>query len=235
MGPDVALEPRDPRRPLDDAQRAGRRASAHVAGSQRPPLRGDPDARDLADHGRGRLAARPRSSTARPAARPSTPTAPATRGSSRSTAGPTRRARRSRIATTHMKRRHEPARGARRARPGARRPRRARPRRALYDLLCCPYADRNIVNGRGAAGYGSAVLPPRRPRRRCWSRDADAHTTNEAVADNRRLGAKPWLERSEQRPRGGASFTREPTLRRTRWPPPRPGLRPSTTSSTASP
>ncbi len=69
------------------------------------------------------------------------------------------------------------------------------PAAQLYDLLL-PYADRNIVNGRGAAGYGSAsyhlaVLAT------LLERDPTAHY-EKAIADNVRLGAKPWLERAEQ-------------------------------------
>src|SRR4051812_6989178 len=65
----------------------------------------------------------------------------------------------------------------------------------VYDLLL-PYADRNIVNGRGAAGYGSAsghlaVLA------RLLGRDEDARRHFEdARRHNQRLGAAVWIERS---------------------------------------
>jgi DNA-binding SARP family transcriptional activator len=70
------------------------------------------------------------------------------------------------------------------------------PAATVYDLLA-PYADRNIVNGRGAAGYGAAsyhlgVLAD------LLGRDSARHF-EQAVADNGRLGAKLWLERSERR------------------------------------
>ncbi len=70
------------------------------------------------------------------------------------------------------------------------------PAAQLYALLE-PYADRNIVNGRGGAGYGSAslhlgVLAD------LLDRDS-LHHYERAVVDNGRLGAKPWLGRSEQR------------------------------------
>jgi hypothetical protein len=70
------------------------------------------------------------------------------------------------------------------------------PAATVYDLLA-PYAARNIVNGRGAAGYGAAsyhlgVLAD------LLGRDSARHF-EQAVADNGRLGAKLWLERSERR------------------------------------
>jgi len=70
------------------------------------------------------------------------------------------------------------------------------PNPAVYDALL-PYAGRNIVNGRGGAGYGAAsyhlgVLAD------LLGRDSERHF-EQAVADNGRLGAKLWLERSERR------------------------------------
>jgi hypothetical protein len=65
----------------------------------------------------------------------------------------------------------------------------------VYDRLA-PYAQRNVLNARGAAGYGSASLPLGllaallgRPDR------ARAHLTD-AVARNAAMGATAWAERS---------------------------------------
>jgi hypothetical protein len=69
----------------------------------------------------------------------------------------------------------------------------------LYELLA-PYADRNIVNARGAAGYGSAsahlaVLA------RLSGRDPEPHLAA-AEAHNRRLGATTWLQTRTERSAG---------------------------------
>ncbi len=86
------------------------------------------------------------------------------------------------------------------------------PAAELYALLE-PYADRNIVNGRGGAGYGSASL---HLGVLADLADRDSmHHYERAVVDNRRLGAKPWLERSQQRLAPVLASRDEPTLRRT--------------------
>ena len=56
------------------------------------------------------------------------------------------------------RRRHEPPRGAGRDRARDRAHGDAAPAAGAYDRLA-PYADRNVVNARGAGGYGSAELP----------------------------------------------------------------------------
>jgi tetratricopeptide (TPR) repeat protein len=72
------------------------------------------------------------------------------------------------------------------------------PAAQLHGLLA-PYADRNIVNARGAAGYGSAshhlgVLAELLGRRA----QAEAHY-RDALRHNERLGAALWLARTRER------------------------------------
>ena len=65
----------------------------------------------------------------------------------------------------------------------------------LYDLLL-PYADRNIVNGRGGAGYGSASLHLGVLARLLGrNEDAERHF-RQADLHNQRLGAAVWIDRS---------------------------------------
>ena len=65
----------------------------------------------------------------------------------------------------------------------------------VYDRLA-PYAQRNILNARGAAGYGSASLPLGLLAALLGRRDrARAHLTD-AVARNTAMGATAWAERS---------------------------------------
>ncbi len=65
----------------------------------------------------------------------------------------------------------------------------------VYDRLA-PYAQRNILNARGAAGYGSASLPPGLLAALLGRRDrARAHLTD-AVARNTAMDATEWAERS---------------------------------------
>jgi tetratricopeptide (TPR) repeat protein len=69
------------------------------------------------------------------------------------------------------------------------------PAATLYDILA-PYADRNIVNGRGGAGYGSASLHLG-VLARLLDRDEDAQRhLADARRRNQRLGAAVWMERS---------------------------------------
>jgi hypothetical protein len=69
------------------------------------------------------------------------------------------------------------------------------PAATLYDLLE-PYADRNIVNGRGAAGYGSASLHLGVLARLQGDDDTAQRHFEDARRDNQRLGAAVWIERS---------------------------------------
>jgi tetratricopeptide (TPR) repeat protein len=71
------------------------------------------------------------------------------------------------------------------------------PAARLYDLLA-PYAGRNIVNGRGAAGYGSAEHHLGTLAALLGRAGAAQRHFERALAENRRLGAKHWLERSER-------------------------------------
>jgi hypothetical protein len=74
------------------------------------------------------------------------------------------------------------------------------PAARLYDALL-PYADRNIVNARGAAGYGSASLHLGLLAN-LLGRDAEHHF-EAARRHNERLGAKVWLDRQPaHRPTG---------------------------------
>jgi hypothetical protein len=59
-----------------------------------------------------------------------------------------------------------------------------------------PYADRNIVNGRGAAGYGAAAYHVA-TLTAVLGRDATAHF-EQALELNAKLGAHPWLERTRE-------------------------------------
>jgi DNA-binding SARP family transcriptional activator/tetratricopeptide (TPR) repeat protein len=69
------------------------------------------------------------------------------------------------------------------------------PAAQLYDALA-PYADRNVLNARGAAGYGSASLHLGTLARLLGrDEDADRHF-RDANAHNQRLGAAVWIERS---------------------------------------
>jgi DNA-binding SARP family transcriptional activator len=69
------------------------------------------------------------------------------------------------------------------------------PAATVYDALA-PYAERNIVNGRGGAGYGSASLHLA-VLARLLNRDEDARRHFEdARRHNQRLGAAVWIERS---------------------------------------
>jgi tetratricopeptide (TPR) repeat protein len=69
------------------------------------------------------------------------------------------------------------------------------PAERVYDLLL-PYADRNIVNGRGGAGYGSASLHLA-VLARLLGRDDEARRHDQAArTHNQRLGAALWIERS---------------------------------------
>jgi hypothetical protein len=69
------------------------------------------------------------------------------------------------------------------------------PAAQIYDLLL-PYADRNIVNGRGGAGYGSASLHLA-VLAQLLHRDEDAaRHFDDARPHNQRLGAAVWIERS---------------------------------------
>lgn len=85
------------------------------------------------------------------------------------------------------------------------------PAAQLYDALL-PYADRNIVNARGAAGYGSASLHLGLLAN-LLGRDAEHHF-EAARRHNERLGAKVWLDRQPTHPRsatGSRRTTHDPT------------------------
>ncbi len=69
------------------------------------------------------------------------------------------------------------------------------PAAQVYDLLL-PYADRNIVNGRGAAGYGSASLHLGVLARLQGDDDTAQRHFEDARRHNQRLGAAVWIERS---------------------------------------
>ena len=144
---------------FDDAERLIEAVRRHRS-PERPPLRGDPAVRARLEP---RALPRARRRAARARDRPpggvrlplrllldAGRARPRRRGARADRLGRARRLR-------PPRRRHEPPGRARRAHAGdarARRPdaRRRRPRRG-----CEPYADRNIPNGRGAAGYGGAT------------------------------------------------------------------------------
>jgi AAA ATPase domain/Bacterial transcriptional activator domain len=64
-----------------------------------------------------------------------------------------------------------------------------------YERLA-PYADRNIVNARGAGGYGSAALHLGQLAALLERREEAAAHLRDAVARNAALGADAWLARS---------------------------------------
>jgi hypothetical protein len=59
-----------------------------------------------------------------------------------------------------------------------------------------PYAARNVINGRGAAGYGSAALHVA-TLTAVLGRDATARF-EEALERNAALGSRPWLARTRE-------------------------------------
>ena len=236
VGPDVARDAGDPRRALR-GRRGADRATRRATRPERAALRRDPGLRARLEPRSTSTSSTRRRSSARPAARPSTRTAPATRGCSRRRAAATRRASRSPGSRRRLRaprRRHEPARRARRARPGDRVLGDPTHAAGVLERLA-PYADRNIPNGRGAAGYGSAahhlaVLEAllgrdagRASRRRCGATRARQPALGRDARGVRRVPADAA---------GGSVASSRPEEER-RWPRRRPG--PSTTSSTASP
>ena len=62
----------------------------------------------------------------------------------------------------------------------------------VYDALA-PYADRNIVNGRGGAGYGSAELHLGLLAELLGKPDAARGHHARARANNLRMNARAWL------------------------------------------
>jgi hypothetical protein len=116
-------------------------------------------------------------------ARPTTPTAPGTRGSSRVRGATTR------LAPTSPGSRPTAGPASPTTSTGTRD---AGPAAGAYERLA-PYAERNIVNGRGAGGYGSAELPLGLLADVLGRRDdARAHLTR-AVARNTAMGADWWV------------------------------------------
>jgi DNA-binding SARP family transcriptional activator/tetratricopeptide (TPR) repeat protein len=69
------------------------------------------------------------------------------------------------------------------------------PNSTVYDALL-PYADRNIVNGRGGAGYGSASLHLALLAQLQGDDEAARRHFEQASEHNQRLGAAVWIERS---------------------------------------
>jgi hypothetical protein len=62
-----------------------------------------------------------------------------------------------------------------------------------------PYADRNVPNGRGAAGYGSAALHVA-TLNVLLGRDEEAERRfEEALRRNTALGSHPWMARTRER------------------------------------
>jgi hypothetical protein len=62
-----------------------------------------------------------------------------------------------------------------------------------------PYADRNVPNGRGAAGYGSAAHHVA-TLNVLLRRDEEAERRfEEALRRNRALGSRPWTARTRER------------------------------------
>ena len=175
---------------------------AELAGAREPErqaVRGDPDLRRWSGIAGASTRSTRRRSSASAAGPRSTPTAPASRGCSRTRAEPDEaRAQIDWVAADDFARLGDDMnRLAALAELAQAMQVLADPTHAagVHERLA-PYADRNIANGRGAAGYGSAahhlavleaLLGARRrgraSRRRC--------------ARNAALGSRPWLERTQ--------------------------------------
>ena len=74
----------------------------------------------------------------------------------------------------------------------------ARHAAALYAELA-PYGDRNVLNARGAAGYGSVSLHLADVAALLGDRALAARHYEDAIAHNERIGAVRWLERARRR------------------------------------
>ena len=68
--------------------------------------------------------------------------------------------------------------------------------RGVYELLA-PFADRNIINARAAAGYGAASLHLAQLAALLGDGDRAAAHFEDALAHNERMGARPWLARTQ--------------------------------------
>ena len=62
-----------------------------------------------------------------------------------------------------------------------------------------PYADRNITNGRGAAGYGSAAYHVANLAAVLGRHDEARHHYEQALRHNTALGSRPWAARTRER------------------------------------
>ena len=62
-----------------------------------------------------------------------------------------------------------------------------------------PYADRKIVNGRGASGYGSAAYHVAVLTALLGRHEEATARFEEALSANERLGSRPWVARTQER------------------------------------